>query len=62
MARSHRNNRRWCATHQMYYAVWEDAQHTQLARCPECVSDDARYDAAVKRRTEQATAKPVGDA
>jgi hypothetical protein len=62
MARSHRLNRRWCPTHQMYYAAWADAKRTTIARCPECTADDARYAAAVKRRAEKEQPQAEGDA
>lgn len=62
MARLGPNRRRWCSLHQAHYLTWADAKHTQSGKCPQCMDEDARADAAAKRRAEAAQLKSEGDA
>ena len=52
MAKSHRQSRRWCGIHGMYYAAWADAKRTKLGTCYQCDDEKRRADAAAARRAQ----------
>jgi hypothetical protein len=56
MAQSNRLSRRWCATHQMYYAAWADAKRTKPGKCFMCADEKERADAAGRRRSQVTSA------
>ena len=62
MARNTRPRRRWCGIHNAYYPAWTDDKRTKLGTCFECADEQARADAAAKRRVQQSLAKaPAGE-